>query len=60
MIELTLGQIIISIILLWVSGITIGAVMAINLYTKDVEKQIIERVNKIVGNLKDNRRYSSK
>lgn len=52
MIELTVGQIIISIILLWASGITIGAVVAVNLYTKNEEKQIIERVNKIVSNLK--------
>lgn len=52
MIELTLGQIIISIILLWASGASIGAVIAINLYTKNEEKQIIDRVNKIVGNLK--------
>ena len=53
MIELTLGQIIISIILLWASGITIGAVVAINLYTKNEEKQIIKKADKLTKKLKE-------
>lgn len=52
MIELTLGQIIISIILIWVSGVSVGAVIAVNLYVKRREKQIIESVNKTIDNLK--------
>ena len=52
MIELTLGQIIISVILLWASGITIGAIIAINLYIKSVEKQIIEKADELAENLK--------
>ena len=53
MIELTLGQIIISIILLWASGITIGAVVAVNLYIKSIEKQIIKKADKLTKKLKN-------
>ena len=53
MIELTLGQIIISIILLWASGITIGAVIAVNLYIKSVEKRIIDKADELAENLKE-------
>ena len=53
MIEMTLGQIIISIIFIWVSGIAIGAGIAVNLYAKSIEKQITERINKLVDNLKE-------
>lgn len=50
MIELTVGQVIISIILIWVSGVSIGAVIAVNLYVKRVEK-IVDKINSEVLNL---------
>lgn len=50
MIELTVGQIIISIILIWVSGVSIGAAIAVNLYVKRVEK-IVDKINSEVLNL---------
>lgn len=50
MIELTVGQVIISIILIWVSGVSIGAAIAVNLYVKRVEK-IVDKINSEVLNL---------